>query len=108
MSKSTIKKIFIIYFSIVAVVFSMQLIYYVNIHFAKVTNHEKVEQILRNDLGYDWDNIDKQLEEIEALLETEDLTNEDMGRLYERASLICLNKKCIQIILKISALHSIT
>ena len=93
MSKSTIKKIFIIYFSIVAVVFSMQLIYYVNVHFAKVRNHEKVEQILRYDLSYDWDNIDKQLEEIKALLETEDLTIEDMGRLYERASLIYLNKK---------------
>ncbi len=88
MSKALIKKIFIVYFAAVAAIVILQLAYYANIHFEKITNHQQVELILNKDLKYKWDTRDEELAEIEELLAKGSLTNEDFGRLYERAAMI--------------------
>lgn len=88
MSKALIKKIFIVYFAAVAAIVILQLVYYANIHFEKITNHQQVELILNKDLKYKWDTRNEELAEIEELLAKGSLTNEDFGRLYERAAMI--------------------
>ena len=74
-----------------AMVFA-QFLYYANIYLEKKSNHEKVIKVINEDLMFRWDTMDGELEYINNLIDTGHFTNEDLGRLYERASLIYMQK----------------
>lgn len=92
MARSSTKKILIIYISIIAAVVLSQVIYDVNAHLEKVSNHQQTAILLEQDLKFTWDRLDEQLDDINSLLKSRALTNEDAGRLYERAALIYYSK----------------
>jgi diguanylate cyclase (GGDEF)-like protein len=88
----SIKKIILIVVFIIAALMISQSIYYANIEFEKKNNHQQAEKILSTDIKFSWDKLDSQLKEINKLINTGHFYNEDLGLLYERASLIYLQK----------------
>ena len=92
MQRMSIKKIILIVVFIIAALMISQSIYYANIEFEKKNNHQQAEKILSTDIKFSWDKLDSQLKEINKLINTGHFYNEDLGLLYERASLIYLQK----------------
>lgn len=92
MDKRTARKIIFGILAFTAAMIIAQFIYYANIYIEKKSNHEKVVKIVNEDLMFSWDTLDDELNYINELLDTRHYSNEDKGRLYERASLIYMQK----------------
>ncbi len=86
MNKTITRKI------IIGTVILMQLIYNVFVFWERKTNHDKVIHLVDEDLMFRWDTMDSDLEYINNWISTGHFENEDLGRLYERASLIYMQK----------------
>lgn len=92
MKKETNKKIIFGMIIVVAVLFLAQSLYYTKVYFEKKSNHAKVLQLINEDLLFSWDTMDEDVKYINHWISTGHFTNEDLGRLYERASLIYMQK----------------
>ena len=92
MTKSEIRKLILLILIFLTAVLIVQSIYYANLKFEKINNHQIAEKILEKDLKDSWDEMDSSLAKINELLQNKNLSNSDMGRLYERAGLIYLQK----------------
>ena len=92
MNRRVTRRIIICAVAFMAAMILAQLFFYVNIHFEKKANHEKVRKIINEDLLFSWDTLDDELNYINELIDTGHYLNEDKGRLYERASLIYMQK----------------
>ncbi|WP_408071833.1 GGDEF domain-containing protein [Butyrivibrio sp. JL13D10] len=88
MNKQYIRKIIISVIIFLAGLFTIQLIHRVYIGFERKNNHEEVQQLISVDLSYSWDKMDDELSAILGMIDKGNLDNADLGRLYERASLI--------------------
>ena len=58
----------------------------------KRTNHEKVAQLINENLMFRWETMDEDLQNINDWIDRGHFYNEDLGRLYERASPIYMQK----------------
>ena len=85
------RKIFLYLILIIAIIVSFQVSYYIYVNIEESTNHKRVEEILDQRLKNNWDGRNTMLEEINTMLDNGNLTNDDMGRLYERAGIIYFN-----------------
>ncbi len=92
MIKINPKKFALFYLIILAFLFLIQIAYVGYVKVSENSNHKKVESILDKRLKYSWDEKDQILEEINNLLVNEHLSDEDKGRLYERAGIIYFNQ----------------
>ena len=92
MNKSITRKIFIGVLIFLAGLVIVQSLLSVFINFEKKTNHEKVQKVIAEDLLFSWDTMDSELENINEWTKKRNLYNADRGRLYERASLIYMQK----------------
>lgn len=92
MQRKSIKKISIAILLLLAALLLLQSIFYATTYIEKISNHQKVEEILSVDLAYSWDTMDEQLNTINDILKNKPLFDNDAGRLYERAGLIYLQK----------------
>ena len=92
MEKGTNRKILIGTIIAIVVVILAQCAFYVHVYFEKKANHEKVVKLINEDLLFSWDSMDADLEYINNWISKGHLSNEDLGRLYERASLIYMQK----------------
>ncbi len=92
MNKSLTKKIITGTIIALAAILLMQLIYHVHVYLEKKSNHDKVVRLVDQDLMFRWDTMDSDLEYINNWISTDYFENEDLGRLYERASLIYMQK----------------
>ncbi|WP_051204741.1 GGDEF domain-containing protein [Butyrivibrio sp. VCD2006] len=92
MKRKAALKLIIGIVAFLAAIFLSQFLYYVNIYFEKKANHEKVVSLISEDLLFSWDTLDDELESINNLIDSKQFFNEDKGRLYERASLIYMQK----------------
>ncbi len=92
MEKKTIRKIIFIFFVIVAGLFIVQCFFRVKINIEQINNHQKVATIINTDLKYSWNTMGEDLAEINDMILNLNLTDEDMGRLHERASFIYMQK----------------
>ena len=86
--QKSVRWIIIITTLVIAVLFLGQLVYYGHISYQKKINHEKVQELIDNQITLTRDNLNEQLELIQEWIDTKHLSNEDLGHLYERASLI--------------------
>ncbi len=92
MNKSAIKKLFIGIIIFMAGLVLAQFLYDVYCYLEKKANHEKVQAVIQQDLLFSWDTMDAEIEEISEWTTKKNLTNADRGRLYERLSLIYMQK----------------
>ncbi len=69
-----------------------QLLFHLSVFFEKRSNYDKVNQLIDVDLMFTWDTMDEDLEYINDWIDRGHFYNEDLGHLYERASLIYLQK----------------
>ncbi len=92
MGKSFNRKIIIGVVIVLAALCLLQSLYYVNIYLEKKTNHERVVKLIDNDLLFSWDTMDDELIRIINWIDSDYFENGDLGRLYERASLIYMQK----------------
>lgn len=92
MQRKSIKKISIVILLLLAAILLLQSIFYATTYIEKISNHQKVEEILSVDLAYSWDTMDEQLNTINDILKNKPLFDNDAGRLYERAGLIYLQE----------------
>ncbi len=72
----------------VAVIVVLQSVYYVNKTITIRNNHQKVQDYINRTLSYEPDSLSNSALYINKWLESSYFSNEDKGRLYERASLI--------------------
>ncbi len=77
--------------AIAAIIF-VQCIFYVYVYFEKRANHDKVLKLINEDLAFSWDTMDNELSNINDWISRGHFSNGDLGRLYERASLIYMQK----------------
>ncbi len=82
------KKNLIIIFSAVAVIILLQSVYYVNKKMTIRSNHDLVQDYVNRGLSYEPDSLANSAMYINTWLDYSVFSNEDKGRLYERASLI--------------------
>ena len=92
MNKSFNRKVIIGVILVIAALCFVQSLYHVDIYFEKKSNHEKVTELINNDLVFSWDTMDDELSQILDWIDTGHFYNGDLGRLYERASLIYMQK----------------
>ena len=92
MEKRITKRIVIGVIIVVAAVTVAQLLFYLNVYLEKRANHEKVARLVNEDLMFRWETMDEDLARINDWIDHGHFYNEDLGRLYERASLIYLQK----------------
>lgn len=92
MNKQTTHKILIGILLILAGLVLAQFIRDAYIYVERQANHERVEKLINKDLALKWDTIDVELEEINKLISEQAFFNADLGRLYERAALIYMEK----------------
>lgn len=92
MTKSAVRKVIVGVIIFVSVLVLAQLIYYAHSYLDKRANHDKVTKYVNEDLGFRWDSMDSDLEYINNWINSGNFYNEDIGRLYERASLIYMQK----------------
>ncbi|SFN95860.1 hypothetical protein SAMN04487831_105152 [Pseudobutyrivibrio sp. UC1225] len=92
MNKSFNRKVIIGVILVIAALCFVQSLYHVDIYFEKKSNHEKVTELINNDLVFSWDTMDDELSQILDWIDSGHFYNGDLGRLYERASLIYMQK----------------
>ncbi|WP_051195086.1 GGDEF domain-containing protein [Pseudobutyrivibrio ruminis] len=92
MQNNLLRKITTAFIIIVAALAVLQSGFHVLVHFEKVANHTKAEEIISHDLAENWSTMDEQLATINDMIKNKHLYNNDAGRLCERASLIYLQK----------------
>ncbi|MCR5557330.1 MAG: GGDEF domain-containing protein [Butyrivibrio sp.] len=88
MKNSSFKKNLIGTLLVVAVLVLAQFLYYANLRFTIESNHSKVHDYVNKELSYEPENLEASAEYINDWIERSHFSNEDLGRLYERASLI--------------------
>lgn len=88
----SIRRIILLSVTLAAILIVAQLLYYAHISLDKEANHERVKELIDNEITFEKDQLDIQLQKILDWIENENLSNEDLGRLYERASLIYQQK----------------
>ncbi len=86
--QKSVRRIIILIMLIIVVLFLGQLIYYGHVSYEKKVNHEKIVNIIDNQITYIGGDLDDQLNLILEWIDSKHLSNGDLGRLYERASLI--------------------
>ena len=84
----SIQRIVITTALIIAFIIAGQFVYYGHINYEKKINHQKVMDLIDNELTYVGADLDEQLDLVLEWIDSKHLSNEDLGRLYERASLI--------------------
>ncbi len=84
----SIQRIVIATVLIIAFIIASQFVYYGHINYEKKINHQKVMDLIDNELTYVGADLDEQLDLVLEWIDSKHLSNEDLGRLYERASLI--------------------
>ncbi|SDB24474.1 diguanylate cyclase (GGDEF) domain-containing protein [Pseudobutyrivibrio sp. YE44] len=92
MSRQAIKRIIQIIVFVLAALLLLQSLYFVAVKVEKGNNHEKVTKLINEDLKFSWDTMDSELALINDYIQNKHLTNADLGRLYERAALIYMQK----------------
>ena len=92
MNRRVTRRIIISVIVFMAAMICAQLLFYVNIYFEKKAAHDKVVKIVNEDLLFSWDTLDAELDYLNNLIDSGHYFNEDIGRLYERASLIYMQK----------------
>ena len=92
MRMETNKKLIIGLIVVLAVLILSQSLYFAQVYLQKKSNHERVIQLINEDLLFSWDTMDEELQYINKWTDGGHFTNEDLGRLYERASLIYMQK----------------
>lgn len=88
MTKTTRKKLILSVVIILGILTVFQIFYHLNIYLEKVTNHKKVTELVNDTLTFEVDALEEEVETINDWIDNKHLFNGDMGRLYERASLI--------------------
>ncbi len=84
----TVRRLYLAAIIITLVLVLGQVAYYVFVYFEKKSNHAKVLDMVDNVLTYEPEELDAQLELIHEWINNKHLASGDLGRLYERASLI--------------------
>ena len=92
MEQKDVKRIIQIIGVVVTALLLLQSIFYAAIKIETINNHEKVNKLIAQDLKYSWATMDDELDEINSLIKNKHLSNGDLGRLYERAGLIYMQK----------------
>lgn len=92
MNKVAVRKVIIGGIIFVSVLVFAQLLYHAHRYLDKRANHDKVIKYVNEDLAFRWDSMDSDLEYVNNWINSGSFYNEDIGRLYERASLIYLQK----------------
>ena len=92
MNKPVIRRILIGIVIFLVAIIAMQFIRSAIISFEKKSAHEEVQKLVEHDLSFSWDSMDDDLLRITEMIDTKHLSNADLGRLYERASLIYMQK----------------
>ncbi len=92
MVKKTIRRIIKYAALFIAFLLISQGLFYAHIYIEEKHNHPKVRKLINQDLTFEWDKMDDQLALVNDWIENKHLTNADKGRLYERASLIYMQK----------------
>ena len=88
MSKNAFKRNLIGISIVVAALIISQLLYYAHKKITIENNHEKVQNYVNLELSYEPETLEESAEYINNWLGRSYFSNEDAGRLYERASLI--------------------
>jgi len=92
MEKNLTKRIIIGATAIIALLIFAQLLFKLNVYLEKRSNHEKVADLVNENLVFRWETMDEDLVYITNWIDRGHFYNEDLGRLYERASLIYMQK----------------
>ncbi|SEL50164.1 diguanylate cyclase (GGDEF) domain-containing protein [Butyrivibrio sp. ob235] len=92
MDKMLARKLIISAFLFIAALFVMQFLYYAQVRLEKKNNHEKLREYIDQDLVFSWETMDDELAKINEMINNRHFSNEDLGRLYEKASLIYMQK----------------
>ncbi len=92
MEKRVSRRIIIGATALIAVAIIAQLLFHLNVYLEKRSNHEKVLSLINENLMFRWETMDEDLENINNWIDRGHFYNEDLGRLYERASLIYMQK----------------
>ena len=88
MSRTSFKRNLIGIICVVATIILLQLIFYANKKITIENNHSKVYDYVNLELSYEPETLEDSAKYINNWLERSYFSNEDKGRLYERASLI--------------------
>jgi diguanylate cyclase (GGDEF)-like protein len=92
MEKRLSRRIIIGMSVLIALAVFAQLCFHLNVYWEKRINHDKVAKLIDQDLMFRWETMDEDLEFINNWIADGHFYNEDLGRLYERASLIYMQK----------------
>ena len=92
MEKRISRRIIIVTAIIIALALFAQMCFHLSVFWEKRTNHQKVIDLVNENLMFRWDTMDEDLKSINEWIDRGHFYNEDLGRLYERASLIYMQK----------------